>query len=54
MVKNRFKPGANVGKHYHTGPALAVTLTIIWHYAEYPDKLSRDRNRQWSVSDITP
>lgn len=37
VVRNRFQPGYQVAKHYHTGPVFAVTLAGAWYYTEYPD-----------------
>ncbi len=34
VVRNRFKPGAAVQKHKHTGPVYAFTLSGAWKYAE--------------------
>ena len=34
VVRNRFKAGAAVQKHRHTGPVYAFTLSGAWKYAE--------------------
>ena len=34
VVRNRFKPGAAVQKHKHTGPVYAFTLSGAWKYLE--------------------
>ncbi|MCX2745435.1 2,4'-dihydroxyacetophenone dioxygenase family protein [Mangrovivirga sp. M17] len=39
-----FEPGAEVNKHYHTGPVLAFTVSGEWYYKEYP----KDRNKRGS------
>src|SRR6266568_3737007 len=35
VVRNRFKPGAQVQRHRHTGVVHGFTLTGCWRYAEY-------------------
>jgi 2,4'-dihydroxyacetophenone dioxygenase len=35
VVRNRFKPGARVQTHRHTGPVHGFTMTGRWKYAEY-------------------
>ncbi len=41
VIWNRFRPGARVGRHYHTGPVFGVTLSGCWYYEEYPHKVNR-------------
>jgi 2,4'-dihydroxyacetophenone dioxygenase len=35
VVRNRFKPGAQVQRHRHTGVVHGFTLSGRWRYAEY-------------------
>lgn len=35
VVRNRFKPGAQVQRHRHTGPVHGFTIAGCWRYAEY-------------------
>ncbi|GAA1973663.1 2,4'-dihydroxyacetophenone dioxygenase family protein [Catenulispora subtropica] len=35
VVRNRFKPGAVVQRHRHTGPVHGFTIAGRWRYAEY-------------------
>ncbi len=35
VVRNRFRPGARLQIHRHTGPVDGFTLTGRWHYLEY-------------------
>ena len=37
VVRNRFRPGARIQRHKHTGPVLAFTLSGSWKYEEYPE-----------------
>ena len=40
VIRGRFEPGAEVTKHYHTGPVLAFTSAGLWHYKEYPEDVN--------------
>lgn len=40
VVRNQFKPGAQVPTHKHTGPVFAFTQTGAWHYLEYPNDVN--------------
>jgi 2,4'-dihydroxyacetophenone dioxygenase len=35
VIRNRFRPGARLQTHRHTGPVDGFTLTGRWHYLEY-------------------
>lgn len=35
VIRNRFKPGARLQIHRHTGPVDGFTLSGRWHYLEY-------------------
>ncbi len=35
VVRNRFRPGARLQIHRHTGPVNGFTLAGRWHYLEY-------------------
>ena len=37
VVRNRFRPGARIQTHRHTGPVYAFTLSGSWKYEEYPE-----------------
>lgn len=41
IVRNRFKPGFLVDRHYHTGPVYAFTESGEWYYKEYPDLINK-------------
>jgi len=35
VIRNRFRPGARLQIHRHTGPVDGFTITGRWHYLEY-------------------
>jgi hypothetical protein len=37
VVRNRFAPGVQIQRHFHTGSVFAVTLQGRWFYAESPN-----------------
>lgn len=41
ISKTRFQSGTEIGRHFHTGCVLAVTLSGSWYYKEYPDAVNR-------------
>ena len=41
VVRSRFRPGAVIQTHRHTGPVFGFTLSGAWHYLEYADQVNR-------------
>ena len=41
VVRSRFRPGAVIQTHRHTGPVFGFTLSGAWHYLESADQINR-------------
>ena len=41
VSRNRFQPGLEVDRHYHTGSVFGVTHSGSWFYKEYPEVVNR-------------
>jgi 2,4'-dihydroxyacetophenone dioxygenase len=41
VVRSRFRPGAVIQTHRHTGPVFGFTLSGAWHYLESGDQINR-------------